>query len=409
MSSEPAELLRAYVKSQRFTSTAEVMEAMKDMFRDVIQQVMEVELEDELGYEKSERVSKSDGPNESKNYRNGYSKKTVKTQLGEVEIKVPRDRNGEYDPKIIGKYNRSVDGMEEKILALYACGMSQRDIAEQIKSLYDVEISPELVSKISEKIMPEVNAWQNRPLDQVYPFIFMDAIHYKVKDNHQYVTKAAYVVLGINMDGNKDILGVWIGEHESSKFWLSVLNDLKSRGVTDVYLFCVDGLRGFRESIAAVYPQAHIQRCIIHQIRSSTRYVSYKDIKNLMVDLKLVYRAVTEQEAYQNLIAFKDKWGKQYPSCVKSWEENWDILSTFYAYPPEVRKIIYTTNIIEGLNRQFRQITKNKPSFTNDDSLKKMLYLASKKIVEHWTARCRNWDMVLNQLELMFAERTGTD
>lgn len=219
MSSEPEELLRAYVKSQRFTSTAEVMEAMKDMFRDVIQQVMEVELEDELGYEKSKKVSKSDEKNESKNYRNGYSKKTVKTQLGEVEIKVPRDRNGEYDPKIIGKYNRSVDGMEEKILALYACGMSQRDIAEQIKSLYDVEISPELVSKISEKIMPEVNAWQNRPLDQIYPFIFMDAIHYKVKDNHQYVTKAAYVVLGINMEGSKDILGVWIGEHESSKFW----------------------------------------------------------------------------------------------------------------------------------------------------------------------------------------------
>lgn len=409
MNSAPAELLKSYVQSQKFTSTTEVMEAMKDMFRDVIQQVMEGELEDELGYEKSERVSKDDNPTMSKNYRNGYSKKTVKTQLGEVDIKVPRDRNGEYEPKIIGKYSRNADGMEEKILALYACGMSQRDIAEQIKSLYDVEISPELVSKISEKIMPEVNAWQNRALDQVYPFIFMDAIHYKVKDNHQYVTKAAYVVLGINMDGNKDILGVWIGEHESSKFWLSVLNDLKSRGVLDVYLFCVDGLKGFRESIAAVYPKAHIQRCIIHQIRSSTRYVGYKDIKTLMPDLKLVYKAVTEEEAYENLMAFKDKWGKQYPSCVKSWEENWDILSTFFAYPPEVRKIIYTTNIIEGLNRQFRQITKNKPSFTNDDSLKKMLYLASRKIVEHWTARCRNWDMVLNQLEIMFADRMRTD
>ena len=273
MNSAPAELLKSYVQSQKFTSTTEVMEAMKDMFRDVIQQVMEGELDEELGYEKSERVSKFDETTVSKNYRNGYSKKTVKTQLGEVDIKVPRDRNGEYEPKIIGKYNRNADGMEEKILALYACGMSQRDIAEQIKSLYDVEISPELVSKISEKIMPEVNAWQNRPLEPVYPFIFMDAIHYKVKDNHQYVTKAAYVVLGINMDGNKDILGVWIGEHESSKFWLSVLNDLKSRGVLDVYLFCVDGLKGFRESIAAVYPKAHIQRCIIHQIRSSTRYV----------------------------------------------------------------------------------------------------------------------------------------
>ncbi len=409
MSKVPAELMRSYVQSQQFTSTTEVMEAIKDMFRDVIQQVMEVELGEELGYEKSERVSTSDDETRSKNYRNGYSKKTVKTQLGEVDIKIPRDRNGEYEPRIIGKYNRNADGMEEKILALYACGMSQRDIAEQIKSLYDVEISPELVSKISEKIMPEVNAWQNRPLDLVYPFIFMDAIHYKVKDNHQYVTKAAYVVLGINMEGNKDILGVWIGEHESSKFWLSVLNDLKSRGILDVYLFCVDGLKGFREAIGAVYPKAHIQRCIIHQIRSSTRYVSYKDIKALMADLKLVYKAITEEEAYGHLMEFKDKWGKQYPSCVKSWEENWGILSTFFAYPPEVRKIIYTTNIIEGLNRQFRQITKNKPSFTNDDSLRKMLYLASRKIVEHWTARCRNWDMVLSQLEIMFAERIGKD
>ncbi len=409
MSKVPAELLKSYVQSQQFTSTTEIMEAIKDMFRDVIQQVMEVELGQELGYEKSERVSSSDDYKAPKNYRNGYSKKTVKTQLGEVDINVPRDRNGEYEPKIIGKYNRNADGMEEKILALYACGMSQRDIAEQIKSLYDVEISPELVSKISEKIMPEVNAWQNRPLDQVYPFIFMDAIHYKVKDNHQYVTKAAYVVLGINMDGNKDILGVWIGEHESSKFWLSVLNDLKSRGVLDVYLFCVDGLKGFREAIGAVYPKSHIQRCIIHQIRFSTRYVSYKDIKALMVDLKLVYKAITEDEAYEHLIEFKEKWGKQYPSCVKSWEENWDILSTFFAYPPEVRKIIYTTNIIEGLNRQFRQITKNKPSFTNDDSLRKMLYLASRKIVEHWTARCRNWDLVLSQLEIMFAERMAQD
>lgn len=409
MSNVPADLLKSYVQSQQFTSTTQVMEAIKDMFRDVIQQVMEVELGQELGYGKSERVSSPGDDKPPKNYRNGYSKKTVKTQLGEVDINVPRDRNGEYEPKIIGKYNRNADGMEEKILALYACGMSQRDIAEQIKSLYDVEISPELVSKISEKIMPEVNAWQNRPLDPVYPFIFMDAIHYKIKDNHQYVTKAAYVVLGINMEGNKDILGVWIGEHESSKFWLSVLNDLKSRGILDVYLFCVDGLKGFREAIGAVYPKSHIQRCIIHQIRSSTRYVSYKDIKALMADLKLVYKAITEEEAYEHLIEFKDKWGKQYPSCIKSWEENWDILSTFFAYPPEVRKIIYTTNIIEGLNRQFRQITKNKPSFTNDDSLKKMLYLASRKIVEHWTARCRNWDMVLSQLEIMFAERIIKD
>lgn len=219
------------------------------------------------------------------------------------------------------------------------------------------------------------------------------------------MTKAAYVVLGINMDGNKDILGVWIGEHESSKFWLSVLNDLKSRGIQSVFLFCVDGLKGFQEAIGAVYPEAHVQRCIIHQIRSSTRFVSYKDIKQLMADLKLVYNAVTEIEALDKLMTFKEKWCRQYPSCVKSWEENWDVLSTFFAYPPEIRKIIYTTNIIEGLNRQFRQITNGKPSFTNDDSLRKMLFLASKKIVEHWTVRCRNWDRVLSHLTVMFPDR----
>ena len=403
----PKELMKQYVDSQNFTSTTEIMQAMKDLFRDAIQQVMESELDVELGYEKSERMSDSESANLSKNYRNGYSKKTVKTQLGEIEVKVPRDRNGEYEPKIIGKYSRNADGMEEKILSLYACGMSQRDIAEQIKNLYDVEISPELVSKISEKIMPEVNEWQNRPLESVYPFVFMDAIHYKVKENHQYITKAAYVVLGINMEGGKDILGIWIGEHESSKFWLNVLTELKSRGVRDVYLFCVDGLTGFREAIEAVYPSAGIQRCIIHQIRYSTRFVSYKDIKELMADLKLVYTAVTEDEALNNLMSFKEKWSKSYPSCVKTWEDNWDILSTFFAYPAEIRKIIYTTNIIEGLNRQFRQITKNKPSFTNDESLRKMLYLASKNIVKRWTQRCRNWDVVLNYLKVMFEDKTA--
>jgi len=274
MNAVPAEIFKEYVKSQSFTGTEEIMNAMKDMFSDVIQQVVESELETELGYQKSERTCNGEASAEQRNYRNGYLQKTVKTQFGEVDMKVPRDRNGKYEPQIIGKYRRNADGMEEKILALYSCGMNQRDIAEQIKNLYDVEISPELVSKISEKIMPEVTAWQNRPLEPVYPFVFLDAIHYKVKENHAYVTKAAYVVLGITM------------------------------GI----------------------------------------------------------------------------------------------------YPPEVRKIIYTTNIIEGLNRQFRQITNNKPSFTGDDSLRKMLYLASKRIQEHWTYRCRNWDLVVNQLNIMFHE-----
>ena len=329
----------------------------------------------------------------------------MKTQLGEIEIKVPRDRNSSFEPKIIGKYSRNADGMEEKVIGLYASGMSQQDIAEQIKELYGVEISPELVTKITEKIMPEVTAWQNRPLEAVYPFVFMDAIHYKVKEDRRYVTKAAYVVLGITMDGRKDILGVWIGEHESSKFWLSVLNDLKSRGVLDVYLFCTDGLCGMMQAIQAVYPNSRLQRCIVHQIRSSTRFVSWKDIKKVVADLKKIYTAVTLEEAEYALLQFGETWRKQYPFCVKSWEENWEVLSTFYEYPPEIRKIIYTTNIIEGLNRQFRQITKNKPSFTSDDSLRRMLYLAAQLITKRWRTMCSNWDLVLSQLQLMFADR----
>lgn len=399
------ELLKEFVNSQHFTRTTDIMNSMKELFSDVLETVMEAELEEKLGYEKSGRVSDNTEKSMSKNYRNGYLKKTVKTQLGEVDVKIPRDRNGEYEPQIIGKYSRNADGMEEKILALYSCGMSQRDISVQIKNLYDVDISDGLVSKTVEKIAPEITAWQNRPLDAVYPFIFMDAIHYKVKENHQYITKAAYVVLGIQMDGRKDILGVWIGENESAKFWLSVMNDLKNRGVKDVYVFCVDGLAGFREAINAAFPKSQIQRCIIHQIRSSTRYVSYKDIKSLMADLKKVYKAINEDEALNALMEFKEKWQKTYPSCVKSWDENWDILSTFFAYPAEIRRIIYTTNIIKGLNRQFRKITKNKPSFTNDDSLRRILYLASKNITSHWTVICRNWDMVSNQLSIMFADR----
>ena len=403
MQSAPQNLLKEYVQSQKFTSTAEIMQAMKEMFRDVIQTVMEVEMDEELGRERCQRSELPE--DEPRNYRNGYTRKTVKTQLGEVEIKVPRDRQGNYEPKIIGKYDRNADGMEEKILSLYACGMSQRDIAEQIKELYDVEISPELVTKISEKIMPEVTAWQNRPLEKVYPFVFMDAIHYKVKEDHRYITKAAYVVLGITQDGRKDILGVWIGENESSKFWVNVLNELKSRGVMDIYLFCTDGLCGMMQAIEAVFPGSRLQRCIVHQIRASTRYVSYKDIKQVVADLKKIYTAVTLEEAEQNLRDFAERWRKQYPSCVKSWEENWAVLGTFFEYPLEIRKIIYTTNIIEGLNRQFRQITKNKPSFTNDDSLRRMLYLASQRIIKHWHARCQNWDLVLSQLELMFPSR----
>jgi len=405
MKTIPKEVIRDLIKDEKFNNTTEVMNAIKEMFRDVLQEIMEAELETELGYEKQERRSENVNPAVSKNYRNGYSKKKVKTQLGEVEIAIPRDRNGGYEPQIIGKYSRNADGMEEKILSLYAAGLSIRDVSDQIKSLYDVEISPELVSKISEKIMPQLTEWQNRPLEAVYPFIFLDAIHYKIRENHQIITKAAYVVLGVNLDGYKEILGIWIGENESSKFWLSVLNELKSRGIQDVYLFCVDGLSGFREAIGAAFPKAGIQRCIIHQIHASMRYVNYKHAKAFTADLKEVYTSVTEEAALEKLMIFKEKWGQKYPAAIKSWEDNWDILSTFYAYPPSIRKIIYTTNIIEGLHRQFRKVTKTKAVFPNDDALRKMLYLASNNIVKKWTQRYRDWDMVLNHLALLFEDR----
>ncbi len=391
----PKELIRDFVREEKFTSTTEIMSAIKDMFSGALEEVLQCELEEKLGYDKHQRAG------EPRNYRNGSTKRRLKTQLGEVEISVPRDRNGEFEPQIIGKYQRNVDGLEEKILSLYAHGMSTRDIKEQVKDLYDIDISSELVSKISEKIMPQVNEWQNRALESYYPFVFMDAIHYKIRENHQVVSKAAYVVLGINVEGYREILGIWVGGNESSKFWLGVLNDLKSRGVKKVNLFCIDGLSGFKEAIEAVYPYAGIQRCVIHQIRSSTKFVSYKHIKEYVADLKTIYTSVNEESALERLIEFKEKWEKYYPTGVRSWENNWDILGTFFAYPPEIRKIIYTTNVIEGLHRQFRKVTKTKAVFPTEDSLRKMLYLATQNITKKWTMRYKNWDMILNQLEIM--------
>lgn len=392
------DLIKQLVKEQHFTSTTDVMNCMKEMFADVLQETLHAEMDDHLGFDKSERRNDS---SEKKNYRNGSTKRTLKTQLGEVQINVPRDRNGEFESGIIGKYQRNADGLEERILSLYATGMSLNDIKDQIKQLYDVDISSELVSKITDKIMPIVTDWQNRPLDSYYPFVFMDAIHYKVREDHHIVTKASYVVLAINEEGMKEVLGIWVGASESSKYWTGVLNELKSRGVSKVSLFCVDGLTGFKEAIEAVYPTARVQRCIIHQIRNSTKFVSYKHIKEFMRDLKLVYQANTEEMALNQLSVFKEKWNKHYPSAIKSWEDNWDILSTYFDYPVEIRKVIYTTNIIEGLNRQFRKITKTKSSFPTDDSLRKILYLAVEKISKKWTVRYRDWDKIIAQLRIM--------
>jgi transposase-like protein len=372
---------------------------MKEMFRDVLQEALEAEMDEELGYSKHDIAGNNSG-----NSRNGSYKKTLKSELGPVELSIPRDRNGEFEPKIIPKNERTAEGIEEKILALYAGGMTTRDVAAQIKNLYGVEISNEFVSNVTNRIMPLVSEWQTRPLEPVYSFVFMDAIHYKVREEKQVVNKAAYVALGVSMDGEKEVLGIWIGANETSKFWLSVLNDLNNRGVKNVLVFCVDGLNGFKEAIGAVYPYSKIQRCIIHQLRASTRYVSWKDLKAFVADIKAVYGAVNEEAALENLMAAKEKWGKKYPNAIKSWEDNWDNLITFFAFPEYIRKIMYTTNAIESLNSQFRKVTKTKLIFPHDDSLLKMLYLATENISKKWTRIYKDWDLVVNQLEIMFGE-----
>ena len=397
MSHLSKELLRAYINEQNFTNPNEVLSSLKELFKDVLQEALEAELDETLGYEKHEVSRKT-------NSRNGYSKKTIKTELGEIALNIPRDRNGEFEPQIVQKHQRNVNGIEDKILSLYSKGMTTRDISEQIKELYDVEISAETVSNITNRILPLVSEWQNRPLEKTYSFIFMDAIHYKVREDKRVVVKAAYVVIGVDLDGKKEVLGIWIGANESSKFWLSVLNDLKNRGIQDVLIFCVDGLNGFKEAIGATFPFAKIQRCIIHQIRSSMKYVPYKDKKAFVSDLKTIYTAVTESEAMENLIDAKEKWVNKYPNAIKSWEDNWDNLSTFFEFSPHIRKIIYTTNVIESLNSQFRKVTKTKLIFPTDESLLKMLYLATERVHSKWTRNYANWDLVINELKIIFAD-----
>jgi putative transposase len=399
MSMLTKEQVKEIVRGNNFESVADISAYLKEIFKDLIQEMLEAEIETSLGYAKSDIKNK-----ETDNSRNGYSPKTIKSEYGEVQIQVPRDRKGEFEPKIIPKYKRNVPGIEEKVVALYARGMSTRDIEDQIREIYGINLSAEMVSKITDKIVPEIKEWQQRPLEPIYPFIFMDAIHYKIRQDGHILNRAAYVVLGVTLDGNKDILGIWIGENETSKFWLGVMNDLKNRGTKDVLLFCVDGLTGLKEAIEAAYPKAQIQRCIIHQLRNSFKYVTYKDIKEFSSDFKEVYNAINEDVALEKLHELKEKWGKSYPFALRSWENNWDVLSPFYKFPQEIRKIIYTTNIIEGLHRQYRKVTKSKTMFPSDTSLEKMLYLASKNVMKKWTQRYKNWDRVLSQLLILFPD-----
>ena len=376
----------------------DLQEALKDLLGDTMEQMLKAELDEHLDYEYGEKPL-------SLNTRNGSSKKTVKSSYGNIDLNIPRDREGSFEPQALRKYQKDISNIENQIISMYAKGMTTRDISTHIKEIYGFGISESMVSKITNKILPTIEEWQNRPLEKVYPFVFLDAIHYHVRENNIVVKKAVYIALGYNTEGYKEILGMWVGENESSKYWLLVLNQLKERGLEDILIVSTDNLSGFSQAIESVYPKTEIQKCIIHQIRNSTKFVSYRDIKELMKDLKTVYKASTEELALSNLDIFEEKWGKKYPMCVNSWRNNWAELATYFKYPEGIRKLIYTTNSIENFNRQLRKVTKNKTIFPSDYALQKSLYLAMVDASSKWTSRIRGWDQILSQLSIFFEGR----
>ena len=393
--------VRELMQELDINDMSDINALFKEFVGDILENGLEAELDDELGYSKYDYRNK-----DTDNSRNGHSTKTMKTSFGEVDIDVPRDRKGEFEPQLVKKQQTSLSGdIEEKILSMYAKGMTTRDIDAHIREIYGLEVSDSTVSRITDKILPVVKEWQQRPLEEIYAVVFLDAIHYHVRSEGQIIKKAVYIAIGINMSGIKEVLVMWVGENESAKYWLSILNGLRNRGVEDILIACVDGLTGFDNAIEAVYPKTEIQQCIIHQIRNTTRFVSYKDIKVLMADLKRVYAAVDEETALYELESFGEKWNGKYPKIAQSWEANWPKLSTYFKYPQEVRTLIYTTNAIEGFNRQLRKVTKSKSVFPTDDSLLKMLYLAMMDITKKWTGKRRDWGIIHSQLEVFFADR----
>lgn len=393
-----SKLAKMLLEEYQPKSAEDIQDAIKDLLGGTLETMLKNELDEHLDYEYGETPL-------SLNTRNGYSKKTVKSSSGEIEVEIPRDRDGSFEPQVLKKYQKDISNIENQIISMYAKGMTTRDISSHIKEIYGFGLSEGMVSKITNKILPTIEEWQNRPLDRVYPIVFLDAIHYNVRENAVVVKKAVYIALGYNKEGFKEILGMWVGENESSKYWLMVLNQLKDRGLEDVLIFSTDNLPGFSQAIEVVYPKSEIQKCIIHQIRNSTKYVSYKDIKELMRDLKTIYKAPTQEIAESKLDDFEEKWVKKYPMCVSSWRSNWAELSTYFKYPQEMRTLIYTTNAMENFNRQLRKVTKSKTIFPNDFALTKSLYLAMVDASQKWTSRIRNWDLIISQLSIYFEGR----
>lgn len=400
LSPERKAFINGLIEHYKPESAQDVQDMLKDLLGDTLQGLLESEMENELGYSKYDYANK-----DTDNSRNGYSKKNVVSSMGEIGLDIPRDRNGEFEPQIVKKHQTDISNIEDQVLSMYAKGMTTRDISDHLKTVYGVDASAEMISKMTDRILPIAKEWQNRPLDRKYAIVFMDAIHYNVRQDNAIVKKAVYIAIGIKLNGSKEVLGMWVGGNESAKYWLGVLNEIKNRGVEDIMIVSVDGLTGFVDAIHAVFPNTEIQRCIVHQIRYSTKFISYKDIKSFMKDLKEVYQAATEDIALQEMDLLEKKWGSKYPNSISSWRNNWPTLSTYFKYPAEIRRIIYTTNSMENFNRQLRKVTKAKTIFPTDDALFKMLYLAMMDITKKWVGKPWDWGQILEQLCIYFEGR----
>ena len=377
---------------------------LKQLTKRLVERALEAEMAEHLGHGKNEPVANPKG-----NTRNGKSKKTLKGEFGELPIEIPRDRDGSFEPQIVPKHQTRWTGFDDKILSLYARGMTVREIQAHLEEMYGAEVSPTLISTVTDAVMDEAKAWQSRPLDALYPIVYLDCIHVKSRDAGVVKVKAVYLALGIDLTGNKQLLGLWIAQTEGAKFWLQVVTELKNRGVQDIFIACVDGLKGFPEAIESVYPQTAVQLCVVHMVRHSLNYVSWKMRKAVAADLRSIYAATTLEAARAALDAFEQQWGSDYPPIVQSWRRNWDRITPFFDYPPEVRRIIYTTNAIESVNMSLRKITKNRGSFPSDEALLKLFYLALNNIAKRWTMPVQNWKPVLNRFTIQFGERMPTN
>jgi len=391
------ELIKGYQKPEDIIGENGLL---KQLSKAILERALNAEMTHHLGYEKHSLEGKGSG-----NSRNGLSRKTLITDDGPMEIDVPRDRNGEFEPQIIRKGQRRFSGFDDKILSMYARGMSVRDIQGHLKEIYNVDVSPDLISSVTDEIIDEMQEWQNRTLESVYPIVYFDALWLKIRDEGRVVNKAAYVALGIRQDGLKEILGIWLEKEEGAKFWLKVISEIQSRGVQDILIACVDGLKGFPEAVEAVFPKAFVQSCIVHMIRNSLKFVPWKERKAVAADLKPIYTAHSEEEALRALDAFSKTWNDTYPMIVNSWSSNWSRIRTLFDFPQAIRKIIYTTNAIESLNYQFRKVTKTRGTFPSDEAALKLLYMALKTISKKWTMTVTNWGAAINQMSIIFPER----